>query len=482
MVSVRKWIVPAGVVVAAITSIGVQKRPPAAAFATTAPAQATAPGFNIQVVADKLVAPWSIKFLPDGRVLFTERAGRVRIIKDGALLPEPALVVPDIKAWVKMGLLGIELDPNFASNHFVYLAECYGGEAERDSWVRIVRYVLNGEKLESPTKLLEKIPGYLNHSGGRLACGPDGKLYITTGDADRPSDAQNLSSFSGKILRINPDGSIPSDNPFVNTPNAIPSIWTFGHRNSQGLAFEPKSGKLFAPEHGPTGGDEVNLITRGANYGWPTVSHDRSANGMVSPLIEFSPSIGPADAVFYHGAMFPELEGNLLVGCLRGEAIMRFTLDSSGEIIADVDRLLFQKIGRIREVAVAPDGAIWITTSEVDPPEGRNKENFDQVIRLTRGTDAPLPPADPALHPLGGVALYARYCASCHGQGNAPGPNSSLFDRKWQFGQRDAEIRRSIGEGVTGVDGHAFAGKLSTEEIELVLRFIRVREEIYGPR
>jgi glucose/arabinose dehydrogenase len=219
------------------------------------------PPLKVEVIADNLVAPWAIAFLPDGRVMFTERAGRVRIIKENVLQPEPALVVSDIKPWLKMGLLGLVLDPQFETNHYVYVAECYGGEAERDSWERIVRYTFQAEELVAPTTLLDRIPAFWNHSGGRLAFGPDGKLYITTGDSDRPPLSQDLTSLAGKILRLNPDGSVPADNPFVNTPNAHPAIWSYGHRNPQGLAFDDK-GTLYAPEHGPEGGDEINVIQR----------------------------------------------------------------------------------------------------------------------------------------------------------------------------------------------------------------------------
>lgn len=430
----------------------------------------------MEVIADKLVAPWSIAFLPDGRVLVTERAGRVRIIKDKTLQPEPALVVPDIKAWVKMGLLGIVLDPHFESNHFVYLAESYGGEGERDSWVRVVRNEMQGDKLVSPTKLIDQIPAFLNHAGGRLAFGPDGKLYITTGDADRPPQAQDLKSLSGKILRVNADGSIPSDNPFVNDPNANPAVWSYGHRNPQGLAFERSTGTLYAPEHGPDGGDEINLIRGGRNYGWPTVAHDRTADGITPSLAEFSPAIGPGDATFYDGEMFPEFKGELLVACMRGEAVLRVSLGESGQKIVRVERLLHHKIGRIREVKVAPDGAIWITTSEIDPPEGRNNPGYDQVIRLTPESE---PATQTPARPVGGVALYAANCASCHGTSTERGTASNLFDKQWQYGRRDIDIRSAIHDGAFDPEKHAFGKTLADEEIEELLRFVRIREANY---
>lgn len=433
------------------------------------------------VIADQLVAPWSIAFLPDGRVLVTERSGKVRLIRDGQIAAHPALVVADIKAWVKMGLLGIVIDPQFASNHYVYLAECYGSEQERDSWVRVVRYVMNGDLLESPTTLIDRIPAFLNHSGGRLAFGPDGKLYVTTGDADRPPLSQDLTSLAGKILRLNTDGSIPQDNPFVNRGDVHPAIWSYGHRNPQGLAFRAGAGTLYAPEHGPNGGDEINRIERSANYGWPTISHDRTAPGLMSPLAEFSPAIGPGNASFYSGTMFPELEGDLLVACMRGESLLRIRLNATGDAVVHVERLLHRKYGRIREVAIAPNGAILITTSEIDPPEGRNNPNYDKVIRLTRGegiaATSALPDANALPRPVGAVAIFATHCAACHGQTAQPALNSSLFDRQWAFGRLDDDLRRNIANGLVDRGMPAFETLLNREEINELVRLIRIREE-----
>lgn len=454
---------------------------PSTAPATQASRRPAAPALEPHVIADHLVAPWSIAFLPDGRMLFTERDGKMRVVRDEKMLPEPALVVPDIKVWTKMGLLGIAIDPQFEVNHFVYVAECYGGKGDRDSWVRVVRYELRGDKLESPTKLIDQIPAYLNHAGGRLRFGPDGKLYITTGDADLPPDAQNMSKLNGKILRINSDGTIPDDNPFAHDPGANGAIWSYGHRNSQGLAFQPGTGRLFAPEHGPNGGDEINRIELGKNYGWPIVSHDRVADGMTPPLAEYTPSIGPGDATFYDGAMFPELKGDLLVACMRGESILRVSLDKAGEKITHVERLLFKKFGRVREVAVGPDGAIWITTSEVDPPEGRNNPNYDELIKLTRGSGvadaSALPDANALPRPVGAVAIYGANCATCHGQTAQRAMNSSLFDGQWQFGSRDADLRRNIRDGIRDRGMPAFDKLLTADEIDEVVRFVRVREQ-----
>lgn len=468
--------------------------PPAATQPSTpATSQAripAAPAFETTVIAEGLTAPWGVAFLPDGQALVTERSGAVRLIGvDLKMAAEPVLTVP-VKAWVKMGLLGIAIDPAFAANGHVYLAENYGDAGhDRDSvsLMRVVRYVWRGGRLVEPKILIDEIPAYLNHTGGRLAFGPDGKLYVTTGDADRPPLSQDLTSLAGKILRINPDGSTPSDNPFVGRGDAQGAIWTFGHRNPQVLAFEPGSGRLYAPEHGPNGGDEINLIERQSDYGWPAISHDRTWTGMVSPLTEFTPSIGPSAATFYQGTMFPSLRGDLLVACLRGESVLRVRLDESGKRVLSVERLLHRKFCRLREVVVAPDGAIWITTSEVDPPEGRNTAQYDKIIRLTPGSGA----ADASAlldqttlpRPVGAVAVYEANCRACHGNGRGPSLNTNIFDRQWTLGVRnDDDLRRIIADGVVARGMPAYKSLLTRDEIDELVRLIRNREETLGDR
>jgi len=435
------------------------------------------PVFKVEEIASGLRAPWAIAFLPDGRVFFTERVGRVRVIENGRLRAEPVLTVPDIKSWTKMGLLGLAISPNFAADHLVFLAENYGDDAHNS--LRVVRYREESGKLIEPTKLIDGIPAYLNHTGGRLRFGPDGKLYITTGDADKPPLAQDLRSLAGKILRLNADGSIPDDNPFVGRSDAHPAVWSYGHRNSQGLAFQPGSDTLFAPEHGPDGGDEINIVRRGANYGWPVVSHDRSHEGMISPLLQYTPSIAPAAATFYTGDLFPSLKGDLLVACLRGEGIVRVQLD--GEHVITATRLLYRQLGRLREVAVAPDGSIWLTTSEFDPPEGRRREGYDKILRLTptgamaAGADA-IPAESDAPRPVSAAAMYAARCAGCHGDDNGPGLHSSLFDGKWILGSTDDDLRRAIHDGVMSRGMPAFGDKLTEAQIADLLRYIRQHE------
>jgi len=442
-----------------------------------APAPKAAPEFKVEEVASGLRAPWAICFLPDGRLFFTEREGRVRVIDHGKLLDEPALVVPDLKSATKMGLLGMALAPDFPTSRRVFLAENYGDEST--NLLRVVRYEESAGKLIHPTRLIEAIPAFLNHTGGRLAFGPDGKLYITTGDADKPPLAQDLRSLAGKILRLNPDGSVPSDNPFIGRDDARPEIWTFGHRNPQGLAFQPITHTLFAPEHGPDGGDEINIIRPGSNYGWPVVSHDRAREGMVGPLLQYTPSIAPAAAIFYTGDLFPLLKNDLLVACLRGEGIVRVQLD--GERVVTAERLLFRRRGRLREIATAPDGSIWITTSEFDPPEGRKRDGYDKILRLTptgksTTTHDAVPDAASLPRPIGSAAVFAASCAGCHGQGDRPGLHSSLFDGKWILGSADADLRRVIHDGAVSRGMPAYGDALSEAEILDLVSYIRTHE------
>ncbi|TWT67632.1 Soluble aldose sugar dehydrogenase YliI precursor [Posidoniimonas polymericola] len=427
----------------------------------TRPIEQQLPGrpLRVEVIADDLRAPWSIAFLDDGRVLFTERPGRVRLVNtDLTLQDEPVLEVDDVLADVKLGLMGIALDPDFAESPYVYTACGYrDGDQKR---VRIARYRWTGDAMVDPETLLEGIPAQFNHSGGRLRFGPDKLLYITTGDADHPPNAQDLSSLGGKILRVARDGSIPADNPFMGQEGARPEIYSYGHRNPQGLDFEPETNRLITSEHGPNGGDEINWTEPGVNYGWPEVSHNRAADGMEAPLVQFTPSIAPASATFYAGALFPDLEGDLLVGCLRGEAMLRVRLTDSGEM-QELERWFPSRYGRVREVQVAPDGAIWLTTSMFDPPEAHGAEGYDQVLRIT-----PAGPDDanrdgltvirdqPAMLPaemgLGSTPdeRYAVLCASCHGAEMQGALHPRLLGVAWTQARTEQELFDVIAGGI----------------------------------
>jgi aldose sugar dehydrogenase len=275
------------------------------------------------------------------------------------------------------------LHPEFAKNNFVYLAYSYNKDGTQ---VKVVRYVYRDRKFAEDKVIVDHVPGAPNHAGMRCRFGPDGKLYITTGDATDWNQAQKTDSIAGKTLRLNDDGSIPKDNPFVGKTGYRPEIWTLGNRNPQGLAFQPGSGLVFETEHGPSGfegkgvgGDEVNILEAGKNYGWPEIHHTETREGMVSPLLEYSPSCAPASAMFYNGSMFPAFKGNFFFGCLRGTRMIRVVLD--GRKVVKQENLLEGSYGRIREMAEGPDGYIYFSTSNRDG-RGSPAKDDDRILRL----------------------------------------------------------------------------------------------------
>lgn len=342
---------------------------------------------RVEVVAANLEIPWAIVFAADGRMFFTERPGRVRVVENGKLRAEPLISLTDIEPSGESGLMGIALHPQFAENRFLYLAYAYRGDGKR---VKVVRYQETGEKLIEPKTIIENIPAARFHAGTRLRFGPDGKLYITTGDATNQSQAQKLNSIGGKTLRLNDDGAIPADNPFVNRKDVRPEIWSYGHRNAQGMDWQPETNLMFQTEHGPSlidgvslfkrsGGDEVNIVERGKNYGWAKISHEMRREGMETPIAEYSPAVAPASGTFYRGALFPEFRGNFFFGALRGQAIVRLVLD--GRNVVSQERLFEKKYGRIREIAVSPDGAIYFSTSNRDG-RGDPIAEDDRILRV----------------------------------------------------------------------------------------------------
>ncbi|MET0254379.1 MAG: PQQ-dependent sugar dehydrogenase, partial [Luteibacter sp.] len=343
----------------------------------------------------------------------------------------------------KMGMLGLALDPDFPRNHFVYVAYDHvagdkeSNEGERKFQLRVARYVLDGNRLVQPRILIDGIPAATNHTGSRLVFGPDGKLYITTGDADEPPKSQQLDQLNGKILRLERDGSIPADNPFVHTPGARHEIWSFGHRNPQGLAFDTRTGILFESEHGPNGGDEINIVIRGGNYGWPTIDHAASGEGMRSPVFEFTPSIAPGKAILYQGDAFPELRGKLIVALLRGEGLL--VLDRDGDRLSNPRRLFFRGFGRIRAVTEGPDGYLYLSTSQYDPAEGQPRQDDDLIVRVVP-SDAPrvYPDIAPRQAQAGPTTqtptqqAIATHCAACHGPALRGGSGPDLVERTYR--------------------------------------------------
>ncbi len=347
----------------------------------------TSPGsettFKVETVIGNLEVVWSIVWTPDGRMIFTERKGRVRVYENGKLREAPLFTVPDVEPGGESGLMSIALHPQFAANHLLYLSYAYkGGDGQR---VRVARYRETPAGFTDRKIIIEDIPATYLHAGCRLRFGPDGKLYITTGDATKGELAQQLDSLAGKTLRLNDDGAVPSDNPFVGRANARPEIWTYGNRNSQGIDFQPGTNLLWETEHGPSGfdgpggGDEVNILERGKNYGWPVIHHRATHEGMESPLLEYTPACAPGSGMFYRGAAFPQFKNNFFFGCLRGTRIIRVTLE--GRRVVSQENLLEGKYGRIRDIAEGPDGLIYFSTSNRDG-RGQPASDDDRILRL----------------------------------------------------------------------------------------------------
>lgn len=333
----------------------------------------------VETLVTALEIPWAMAFAPDGRLFVTERPGRVRILDIGARTSELALTLDDVFAQGEAGLLGLALDPEFSQNRLVYLYQSTrlvgGGEVNR-----VVRYREAGSRLAERVVLLDNIPAASIHDGGRLRFGPDGLLYITAGDAANTGLARDLGSTAGKILRINRDGTTPSDNPFGSP------IYSYGHRNPQGLDWHPVTGDLWASEHGSTGNDEVNVIDSGANYGWPQIEGSQAMAGMRTPLTFFNPAIAPSGASFYRGDRFPLFANNLFIGTLRGTHLLRLVVDSSPQRhIISQERLLEDRFGRIRDVVTGPDGYLYFCTNNRDG-RGSPTSDDDRIVRLVPAT------------------------------------------------------------------------------------------------
>lgn len=343
-------------------------------------ATSTEQKYRIERVAEGLVVPWSIVFTSSNRMLVTERPGRIRVINYGILDAKPLHVFSEVPNKSEEGLMGMALDPDYDANKFIYVCVAYGNAKKLAD--KVVRLRDEGDLLTEDKILIDNIPAAQYHAGCRIAFGPDKKLYITTGEATQKEIAQDLNSLGGKILRINNDGTIPEDNPFENSP-----VYTYGHRNPQGITWHPKSGVMISTEHGPSvfdgpaGGDEINKIEKGKNYGWPLVSHEKNKEGLTPPMILFTPAVAPGSALIYSGDLFKDWKNQLLFGGLKGEGVfvVRFTSDDANAVKS------YQKldinVGRVREVMQGPEGYIYFSTSNRDD-RGKIRSGDDVIYRI----------------------------------------------------------------------------------------------------
>jgi glucose/arabinose dehydrogenase len=330
---------------------------------------------QVKVVAEGLENVWGMTFLPDGSMLVNERPGRMRIVTSDGKLGKPLAGLPEILAQGQGGLLDVVTAPDFATSKKIYFSYTEPGKGGNSTAVSSA--VLNGDKLENVTRVFSQQPKVESnaHYGSRLVWAPDGTLFITLGERYSEKDkAQTLDNHQGKVVRINADGTVPKDNPFVKTPGALPEIWSYGHRNVQGAAINPLTKELWTGEHGPQGGDELNIDRAAKNYGWPVITYGENygggkigegteKEGMEQPIYKWVPSIATAGFIFYTGDKFPKWKNNIVLASLREQTLVRLELD--GDKIVKEERLLKDSVGqRLRSVVQGPDGLIYLTTDE----------------------------------------------------------------------------------------------------------------------
>jgi glucose/arabinose dehydrogenase len=362
----------------------------ASAAQTDAPPPAIPTGGKALAVAGGLDHPWGLAFLPNGDMLVTERPGRVRYVSKNGAVSQPIAGAPQAEAYGQGGMLDIATDPGFGNNRYIYIAftEPRGGGNNGTS---VARLKLDGAgdnaRLSEQKIIFRQKPDYPGgyHFGSRLVFAPDGKLFITLGERNAQQPAQDLGSHFGKVVRINPDGSVPDDNPFIGKAGAKPEIWSYGHRNPQAAALHPSTSRLWIVEHGARGGDEVNIPEAGKNYGWPVISYGthysgqkigtgRSADGMEQPHYYWDPSIAPSGMAFYTGEKHPQWRGNLFVGALKFRQIRRLVLD--GDTVIGEEALIQNLRQRVRAIRQGPDGELYFLT---DSSRG-------QIMRLVPGS------------------------------------------------------------------------------------------------
>ncbi len=343
------------------------------------PVETQAMTFRTQVVTEGLTFPWSMAFLPNGTVLVTERGGNLRVIENGILRAEPVRGLPEVWSRGQGGLLEVALHPDFEQNRFIYLT--YSKPMDGGAHTALMRAVFDGTALTDTLTLFTGGPasGRGQHFGSRIVFDRDGYLYFSIGDRGRMEDAQSLTNAAGKVFRIHDDGRVPEDNPYVGTAGAWPQIWTHGNRNIQGMTVHPETGEIWATEHGPMGGDELNHIRKGLNYGWPAISYginyngsiitdDTARAGMEQPVWMWKPSIGPSGLTFVSGDKYPGWNGDVLAGSLAFTDLYR--VDMQGDRAVAHEALL-TGIGRVRDVRQGPDGYLYLLV-----------ESSGQLIRL----------------------------------------------------------------------------------------------------
>ncbi|HVL59390.1 MAG TPA: PQQ-dependent sugar dehydrogenase [Burkholderiaceae bacterium] len=362
---------------AAVATVAFGAARSAAAPAQPVASERTSHGeVRVVEIARGLEHPWGLAFLPDGRILVTERPGRLRIIDRGGAVSEPLSGVPAVHARGQGGLLDVAIGPDFARDRSVFLS--YAEPADGNARTAVARAVLDGQSLRDLRVIFRQQPATRgnNHFGSRLVFARDGTLFVTLGDRfGYREQAQSLRDHIGTVVRIRADGAVPDDNPFAGRGDALPQIWSYGHRNVQGAALHPQTGKLWTHEHGARGGDEVNVTEAGRNYGWPVITHGVDYSGatigegthkagMEQPLVHWTPSIAPSGMAFYTGDRWPQWRGSLFVGALAARMLVRLELD--GERVVREERLLTGLRERIRDVRQGPDGSIYLLTDSRD--------------------------------------------------------------------------------------------------------------------
>ena len=336
--------------------------------------------YRVVTVATDLQNPWGIAFLPGGDILVTEKAGRLRIVREGRLLPDAVPGVPEVLAQGQGGLMDVQPHPDFATNRLIYITYSKPYTDLEGARTVLIRGIFQNDALTNIDELFSAQAVGRGHYGSRIAFDGNGYVFITAGDRQAPSrgdlyahPAQDLSNHHGVVVRLHDDGRIPTDNPFVGTAGALGEIWSYGHRNPQGLAFHPMTGDLWANEHGPQGGDELNVVLPGRNYGWPvigygvnygsgtTIHEGTLKEGMESPKHFWVPSIATSGLMIYTGDQFPAWRGNIFVGGLGGEQLARLTID--GQTVLN-EETLFQRMGRVRDVRQGPDGYVYLAIDD----------------------------------------------------------------------------------------------------------------------